>query len=240
MSARLPPLKPWSKDAETRCDNDDILRCWTAQDAVTFLLDLGIYRPALHDLLTKDEKERELRFKPAISRRRFVVSRTILKHILSEILQEEDPAEIVLTRNADGRVLVEDNPQVYLCLSYYGTTIAVTVGKRKIGSDLEGVRPVRATKITASPVFHCYPGAQGEDRMQQVVHLWTLVESYAKLYDTNPYPLLNRCAPFEDADFVSYCIDRRTIFSLASAGGPVTEALVWLDREGIGNGGEYR
>ena len=202
---------------------------WRAHDAITFLIDLGVYRPALYDLLTNDEKEQERRFKPAISRRRFVVSRTILKHILSEILQEENIAGIILTRNADGRILVEDNPQVYICLSYYGTSIAVTVGKRKLGSDLEGVRPVRDKKITASPIFHCYPCAQGQEHTQQVIHVWTLVESYAKLYDKNPYPLLNRCSPFEDADFVSYCINQDKIFSLASARGHVAEVLVWLD-----------
>ena len=65
--------------------------------------------------------------------------------------------------------------------------------------------------------------------MQQVIHVWTLVESYAKLYDRNPYPLLNSCSPFKDADLVSYFIDQRMIFSLASVQGPFTEVLVWLD-----------
>ncbi len=202
---------------------------WIAHDAITFLIDLGVYRPALYDLLTNDEKAQERRFKPAISRRRFVVSRTILKHILSEILQEENIAGIILTRNADGRILVRDNPEVYICLSYYGISIAVTVGKRKLGSDIEGVRPVRDKKITASPIFRCYPCAQGQEHVRQVIHVWTLVESYAKLYDKNPYPFLNNCSPFEDADFVSYCINQDKIFSLASARGHVAEVLVWLD-----------
>jgi 4'-phosphopantetheinyl transferase len=210
------------------------MRYWTAHDAVTFLLDLGADRPALHDLLTKDERERERRFKPAIARRRFVASRAILKHILSEILQKENPAEIVLARTAEGRVLVEGHPDVSLCLAYHGTSLAVTVGRRKIGSDLEGVRPVRDTKITASPIYHAYPCAPGVDRTQQVIHLWTLVESYAKLYDTNPYPLLSRSSPFGDADFASYCIDHRMILSLTSSGGPVSEVLLWLDLPGTG------
>jgi 4'-phosphopantetheinyl transferase len=202
---------------------------WMAHDAITFLVDLGGYRPALNVFLTNAEKEQVLRYKPVIARRRFVMSRTILKHILSEILQEEDVTDIILTRNADGRILVKDEPHVFICLSYYGTSIAITVGKRKIGSDIEGVRPARSNKITASPFFHTYPCAQGKEQMQQVIHVWTLVESYAKLYDRNPYPLLNRCSPFMDADFVSYIIDQQMIFSLASAQGHFTEVLVWLD-----------
>lgn len=229
MPAVLPSLRPWSKNAQNRCVYDDIMSHWTAHDAITFLIDLGEYRPVLYDLLTNGEKAQVLRCKPVIARRRLVMSRTILKHILSEILQKENIADIILTRNADGRILVKDKPHVYLSLSYYGTRIAITVGKRKLGGDIEGVRPVRDKKITASPIFHVYHCSQGKDHLQQVIHMWTLVESYAKLYDKNPYPLLNSCSPFKDADFVSYDINQHMIFSLASAQGHFTEVLVWLD-----------
>ena len=231
MPAVLPSLRPWSHRAHPRCEYDAILSHWTANDAVTFLVDLGGYRPALHDLLTNDEREQVHRFKTAIARRRFVMSRAILKHILSEILPHEKITDIILVRNPDGRILVRDRPHVYICLSYSGTTIAITLGKRKIGSDIEGVRPIRSKKITASPAFRTYSRAQGTEHVQQVIHMWTLVESYAKLYDTNPYPLLNRRSPFKDADFVSYLIDQHTIFSLASTQGGFTEVLAWLEIE---------
>ena len=229
MPAVLPSLRPWSKNTQNRCEYGDIMSYWMAHDAITFLIDLGAYSLALYDFLTDDEKEKVLRCKPEISRQRFVVSRTILKQILSEILKGENIDDIILTRNSDGRILVEDKPHVYICLSYYEANIAVTLGKRKLGSDIEGVRPIRDKKITASPIFHCYPSVQDTEQMQRVIHVWTLVESYAKLYDTNPYPLLNSCSPFKDADFVSYNIDQHMIFSLASAPGHLTEVLVWLD-----------
>lgn len=230
MPAVLPPLQPWSRDAHNRCDYDDVASLWTTYDAITFLVDLGVYRPVLHDRLTGDEKEQELRIKPVPARRRYVVSRAVLKLILSEILQKEDTADIVLARDASRRLIVLDEPQVFPSLSYYGTSIAITLGKQKIGSDIEGVRPVHDRKIVESPLFHLYPYPRGHERAQQVIHLWTLLESYAKLSDTNPYPLLNASAPFADADFVSYCIDRQMIFSLASADTRLTEILVWLDR----------
>jgi 4'-phosphopantetheinyl transferase len=200
-----------------------------AYDAITFLIDIGGYNPALHDFLTNDEKGQELRFKPEISRHRFVVSRTILKHILSEILQKKNIVDIILIRDEDGRIHVKDKPQIYICLSYFGTSITITVGKRKVGSDIERVRPLLDKKITASPIFYDFQCAQGEERIRQVIHVWTLVESYAKLYDKNPYPLLNSCMPFENADFVSYYIDQDMIFSLASVQRNLTDVLVWLD-----------
>lgn len=238
--AVLPPLRPWSRDADTRCEFSDVTSFWTAHEAVSFLVDIGLYRPSLHAFLTRDEKERECRFKPAVSRRRFVVSRCVLKRVLMEILSEERVADIVLARNADGRIRVEGRPDVYVSLSYSGRSIAITVGKRKLGSDLEGVRPVRDGKITASPAYRSYLPPRDADRTQQVIHVWTLLESYAKLYDRNPYPLLDGRSPFPGADFVSYCVERRAIFSLASKTGRLDDGLVWLDPENTNDGWRTR
>jgi 4'-phosphopantetheinyl transferase len=233
MPAALPFLRPWSKDPGNRCGYGDLLPYWTAHDAVTVLVDLGAVGPDLYDLLADDEKKRVLLYKSDRSRRRFVVSRAVLKRILSEILSE-DAREIVLTRSAEGRVLVRDWPHVHVSLSYHGTSIAVTVGKRKLGSDLEGVRPIRDGKITASRVFRECPRAEGTDRTEHVIHVWTLVESCAKLQDASPYHLLGACSPFGDANLVSYRIDRQLVLSLASAPGRFTEVLVWLDAGGAG------
>lgn len=231
-SAVLPPLRAWSRDADHRCDYGDIPSLWRAHDAVSFLVDLGMYRPSLHAHLASDETERVRRFKPAIARRRFVVSRYVLKRILVEILPAERLADIVLTRDPHGRISVKSRPDMYVSLTYHDRSIAIALGKRKLGSDLEGVCPVRDAKITASPAYRSYPPSRGADRTQQVIHVWTLLESYAKLFDENPYPLLDRRSPFTDADFVSYFIDRRAIFSLASAPGSLDDVLVWLDTAG--------
>lgn len=235
MPAALPSLRPWSKDAGNRCGYGDLLPLWTAHDAVTVLVDLGAFRPELYGLLADDEKERMLRYKPDRSRRRFVVSRAVLKRILSEMLSEDAP-EIVLTRSPEGRVLVRDWPHVHVSLSYHDTSIAVTVGKRKLGSDLEGVRPIRDGKIRASRVFRECPRAEGTDRTEHVVHVWTLVEACAKLRDASPYRLLGACSPFGDANLVSYLVDRRLVLSLAAAPGRFTETLVWLDAGGARRG----
>jgi 4'-phosphopantetheinyl transferase len=202
-------------------------------DNITFLVDVGIYHTRFHEVLTQDEKEQELRYKPLISRQRFVVSRTILRHILLDILPEEDVADIVLIRNEHGRILVKDHPSIYISLSYSGMYVAITVGKRKLGSDIELVRPLCDKKIASSPIFNNSGCSNEKERTQRVIHMWTLVESYAKLYDKNPYPLLNSNTPFTNANFVSYCINQHMIFSLASDQEKFTDALVWLDTSGI-------
>jgi 4'-phosphopantetheinyl transferase len=228
----MPPVRKWSGDAQTRCSGDDVASYWREHDAVTFLVDLGIFHPSFRDLLTEDEKNQELRFKPAISRQRFVVSRTMLKYILARILSKEDITDISLIRNDRGRILVKDHPSVYISLSYSGNSIAISAGKSKIGSDIEGVRSIRDKKIISCPLFKNYCHPYEKEHTQQVIHLWTLVESYAKFCDKNPYPFLNTPSLFTGTHFVSYYLNHQSIFSLTAGHEPISDALVWLDMSG--------
>jgi 4'-phosphopantetheinyl transferase len=199
-----------------------------AHDAVTFLVDPGIYCTALHQFLTEPEREQALQYQTAIFQQGFVVSRSILKHILAEILRR-NPSDIILVRKKGERIQVRDHPNVFISISHTGTWIAISVGKQKLGNDIEEVRPAQYKKITTSPLFAAYTCSGGTEHIRHVIQFWTMVEAYAKLYDSNPYPLLNRCSPFRDADFKGYDIDGRAVFSLASAGGNLDEILVWLD-----------
>lgn len=229
MSLRLPPITLWKETTATRCAGDEILSYWKANTTLTFLVDLGIYHRSLRTVLDPDERGKELLFKPVISRQRFVVSRAILKHILHTILQTENVSDIFLIRRVDGRILVRDYPGMYISLSYSGTSIAITLGKRKIGSDIEVLRPVDIGKIKSCPLFSDKNCRNEEESVQHFFHLWTLVEAYAKLHDSNPYPyLMWRDLPL-DADFVSYCVNNTSVFSLASGPDPGRHALLWLD-----------
>lgn len=234
VPAILPPLRSWSRTIRNHCAFGEILTYWKAHDAITFLVDLGVYHPSLNDFLTHSEKKQELAYKPVISRQRFVVSRILLKYILREILSKEHIADIVLIRNEEGRILVKNYPSVYICLSYSGASIAITMGKRKLGSDIEVVRPLHDKKIISSPIFNDMNCKNEKERIRQVIHVWTLVEAYAKLHDINPYPLINNRSLFKDGNFVSYCINQHSIFSLATGPDQCTDALVWLDTSGTG------
>ena len=89
------------------------------------------------------------------------------------------------------------------------------MAKRKIGSDIETVQPADLRKIRSSPLFDPSKCKNKKEESIHSLHLWTLVEAYAKLRDRNPYPLLNSSSLLPDAGFVSYCIDRKFILSLA-------------------------
>jgi 4'-phosphopantetheinyl transferase len=235
MTLHLPPLGIWHESPATTSSLEGILPRWKVHDTLTFLVDLGMYHPTFRTFLDPGERERELLFKTVISRKRFVVSRTILKHIFQAILQTGNAADVVLIRKNDGRILVKDVPGIYISLSYSGTCTAITVGKRKIGSDMELVRPVAIRKIKSCPLFEDKKSWNEKERNRNFLHLWTLIEAYAKLHDSNPYPYLTWKVLPQDANFVSYCINNSSIFSLAYGLDRGRDALFQLDSEGIGD-----
>ena len=232
----IPSLRPWSKNALNQCVYDKIPAIWGTNDVITFLADLGMYHPSLYDVLDNSEKEQEQKFKTEYFKKRFTLSRSILKHILPPILGAKDPSDILLGKEKKGRIIIHSRPDIGISLSYSGPCIAITVGKQKIGCDIEVLRPIKDNKIAFCSIFINYPCRDDKKHIRQVIHVWTLVESYAKLYDENPYSLLNHNAVFKEANFVSYCINKHLIFSLASGKKQFTESLVWLDTSAKGKG----
>jgi 4'-phosphopantetheinyl transferase len=234
MNTLLPPLRSWSKNLTNRCSCEEVPVYWEAYDVITFLADLRMYRPSLYDLLDSSEKDREQKFKTEYFKKRFTLSRSLLKHILQPVLNTCTPSDILLGKERKGRVTLHGRPDIWISLSYSGPCIAITLGKQKIGCDIEVVRPVKAHKIVTSRLFSDSLHAGDREFFRTVIHGWTLVESYAKLYDENPYLLLNSCSLSEDTNFVSYCINNHLILTLASGKKQITDILVWLDMNNTG------
>jgi len=216
------------------CSIENIPEYWEANDVITVLADLGMYHPSLREDLDTTEKEQEHTFKTEYFKKRFTLSRSLLKGILVPVLGADNLSDILLGKEKKGQIILPGRPDIGISLSYSGPCIAITVGKQKIGSDLEVVRPVRAHKIESCQIFIDYPRTDDSQYLWQLIHVWTLIESYAKLYDENPYPPLDTRYLFRDVHFVSYCINKHLIFSIASEKKQFTDALVCLDMYGAG------
>jgi len=184
---------------------------------------------ALYHTLDAAEKERFLQFKSEYFKKRFTVSRSILRQILHHIPGTENNDGIVLTREKNGRIRVNTRQDIFISLSYSGSCIALTVGKRKIGSDIESVRPVHLTKIRSNPLFDSLTSGHGKEHNQHLLHVWTLLEAYAKFHDMSLYPLIKDRFFLPDTHFVSYLIDQDSILSLASDSRPMKDTLLWID-----------
>jgi 4'-phosphopantetheinyl transferase len=239
MTFNPPHLISWKATNANRCTPERILPCWKDNDTLTLLVDLGVYRPSFSTFLDNREKEHELSYKSSVSRERFVVSRIILKHVLRCILRAPALSDIILIRKKYGRIHVKDFPEIFVSLSYSGTCISMTVGKKKIGSDIEVVRPVDIRKIKSCPLFYDTVSRDEKECSRHILQIWTLLEAYAKLYDRSAYACLSEKDFPPDVNFVSYCINSTSVFSLASGPGQRRDALLWLDTTGIGISPEF-
>ncbi len=217
-----------------QCLFEEIPQYWEANDAITFLADLSMDHTLLYDHLDNSEKEQEKKFKTEYFKKRFTISRSLLKRILQPVVGADNPSDILLGKEKKGRVIVPCRPDICISLSYSGLYIAISIGKQKIGCDIEVVRPVKTKKIESSPVFINYTCSKDREHLHKVIHMWTIIESCAKLFDKNPYHLLNSCSLFKNTNFVSYCVNKHMIFSLASEKIQFTDTLVWLDPSGLG------
>lgn len=239
MTFNPAPLTPWNATNANRCTLEQIVPYWEDNDTLTFLVDLDTYHPSFSTFLDHEEKEHELRYKTAVSRKRFVVSRTFLKHILKQVLSTPTLSDIILIRKKYGRIFINDFPGIYISLSYSGTWIAITVAKRKIGSDIEVLRPMDIRKVKSHPLFYSVEARNEKERTRHFLQIWTLLEAGAKLRDRNTYACLTEKAFPPYITFVSYCINNTSIFSLASGPDKVREVLLWLDTAGIGVSSEF-
>jgi 4'-phosphopantetheinyl transferase len=226
----LPSLRPWSKNALNQCTGETIPDIWRANDVITILADLGMYHPGQVDNLDHNEKERVRRYRTDYFKKRFILSRSILKHILQPVLGAQEPSDILVGRERGGRILLHNRPDIGISLSYSGPSLAITVAKQKIGSDIETVRLIDIGKNRSCPLLSDNTFKERKERSRNFLHRWTLVEACAKLHDKNPFSLLNHSTLFHDTHFVSYCIDHSVILSLASGKEQFTDSLVWLDR----------
>jgi 4'-phosphopantetheinyl transferase len=233
MSAITPLIKPWSQDNTNKCTFDEIPTYWEAYDVLTFLVDLGVYRPFLYLVLNDCEKEQEYVFKTDYFKKRFTVSRSIAKFILQIILKTEEISDIDLSKKKNKRIMVKNRQDIYISLSYSCNCIAITIGKRKIGSDIEALREVCIKKIRSYPLFNDMNYRSEKECILIFLHVWTMIEAYAKLHDKNPFPYMNSVILPEDAHFKSYCINQCSIFTLAFCQQPLKDIVLWIDPECI-------
>ncbi len=228
MTANFPAIRAWSKNSENLGAPELIPLYWKTHDVITFLADTGLYDASLYDNLDRAEKERVLQFKSDYFKKRFIVSRSLAKCILHCLHGTGKMEKVVLSRGKKG-MLVHGRNDLFFSLSYSGSCIALSIGKRKIGSDIEMVNSGEIKKVLSSPLYSAIPCGNGNEESVRALHLWTLVEAYAKFKDENPFPLLAANTFFPDAGFVSYCYDRHAILSLAYDSGTIDHAVFWID-----------
>ncbi len=138
--------------------------------------------------LSSDEKDRANRFKFAHDRRRFVVARGTLRHLLGEEFARS-PQSIIFCYSEYGKPSMDPTSTAALGdfhfnLSHSGElALCVLGGDRRVGVDIEIIRPIQRLE---NMMERCLSEAEQKqvketkDPLQAFLQRWTCKEAYLK------------------------------------------------------------
>ena len=144
---------------------------------------------AYRELLNDAEKKQEPRFYFARDRRRYLVTRALVRTVLSRYMPI-DPQEWTFATNAYGRPEIanarEKDPDLTFNLSHTHSLIVLGVTRgRALGVDVENVRAREVSMEIADHYFApqemaVLTAAPGQEQQYRFFEYWTFKESYIK------------------------------------------------------------
>jgi 4'-phosphopantetheinyl transferase len=137
----------------------------------------------LMPLLTLEEQHRAAQFQDEVHRRRFVVRRGELRHLLSRYTHQV-PHEITFTKGTHGKLALTGR-EVEFSVSHSEEWVAVAVTRSPIGIDIEVNRPLVQLQQVARDHFSPHEQAQlfalaDEEQQAAFYRMWTCKEAIIK------------------------------------------------------------
>ena len=206
-------LKFYTLDPENL---DLIVDSFLNNEIVTIFQDYTYQPLNCIEWLDSEEKALLSNYKSKKIQYRFICSRLTLKGLFSYLLNEKSPSAIVLKRNPDGRIIVNGDEDIFVSLSYSQNLLSISLAHRKIGTDVEFIRPFHSDILKRSPA---YKSLQSQVQLPDPVHMigiWTIIEAICKYYDKNALTFLNAPCDVSDLRIFTYIIRKNFVFSLVT------------------------
>lgn len=162
----------------------EIPSLWETNDIMIFFFHLSGNWNTGTVFLDEDEIRHLRQLKTATFRKRFTLSRTILKCILHTLLGTKTPCDISLRKMPSGELRITPPGSARICLSYTSDMGVIAVADQKIGIDIEHTR-----QLDLKHCCHFLPIAFSEmPHPEQTLALWTKMEAYWKYADIRMFP----------------------------------------------------
>lgn len=186
---------------------------WKQSDVLILLVDLDNYDTFNMDYLDRVEMEHFEGLQTSYFKKRYTVSRTVLKHILCSILNERSASDISTYKDGHGRVFIRNHNELYICISYTASAVALAVSKVEVGIDIEFGRTLNLKNtlkyLREKPSFMDEPVSETD-----LLNEWTLKEAYCKFSNKNMISNLNKDLDLSNVSHSSYILDNKYIFSV--------------------------
>lgn len=188
---------------------------WQQSDVLVFLVDLGNYDTFNASYLNRIELEYLERLQTNHFKKRYIVSRTVLKHIICKVANERSASEVSTYKDENGKVCVLNHNELCICISYTESLAALAISKVDVGIDIELARKLvlKSTFINLYKKISLMDENVGET---DFLKTWTLKEAYSKFSNKNMYLIFNRGLDFNNVNHLTYVLDNKYLFSIVT------------------------
>jgi len=192
---------------------------WQQSDALVFLVDLDDYDIFSTNYLNRVEIESLERLQTSHFKKRYILSRTVLKHILCDIIKERSVSGISTYKDGYGRVCIHNHSDLYICISYTESIAALAISKIEIGIDIELGKKLALKSNLKNPLTK--PSFTDEPVNEiDLLIIWTLKEAYSKFSNKNMHLIFNKELDLSGVSHSTYVLDNKYIFSVITYSDP--------------------
>jgi 4'-phosphopantetheinyl transferase len=192
---------------------EDIPYLWKQNDILILLTDLDNYSVFNTKYLDDKEKEDLDGLKTSYFKKRYIVSRTVLKYVLSSLPGEQSVFKIGTFKDEYGRVHVQDRAELYICISYTENIVSLAISKVNIGIDIELQKSVSLGKF--SNFLEKKVVKTGEIRDDpDLLTLFTLKEAFCKFSNKSILFYLNKELDLSNVFYSCYFLNNKYILSI--------------------------
>lgn len=186
---------------------------WEQNDVLILMVDLDAYGSQDEDYLDDNEKEHLKGLKTEYFRKRYIISRMVLKYILCSLLSELSLSDISLYKKESGRVHVRDHNELNLCISYTENIVVLAISKIEVGIDVEARRNLSlktASKYLQTKTLDDTRCLKDLDNLT----IWTLKEAYCKFSNESLFSVLNKELDLNSIFHSIYLINNKYVLAI--------------------------
>jgi 4'-phosphopantetheinyl transferase len=197
----------------------NIPNLWEQNDILILVVDLDNYNVLSTEYLDENEKEERDIFKTSYFKKRYIVSRKVLKYIIYCLFKEQSISTISTYKDEYGKVHVRGHEDLHICLSYAGNIASLAISKIKVGIDIELEKlfpPKKIFRYLHKPILRTkYP-----ENDHDLLIVWTLKEAYSKFSNKSMLVNLNKELDLSSVFHSSYILNEKYILSVITCVNP--------------------
>jgi 4'-phosphopantetheinyl transferase len=244
---------------------ENIPHLWEQNNTLIFLINLDNYTVLADDVLKTNkiltdniltdnilntdhldmaEKEHLESLKTSYFKKRYIVSRIVLKCVLKYVLKDvlKDIPGCILkgqclsdigTYNDEyGKVHIRNHKELHICISYTGNIVSLAISKVEVGIDIELKKSISPGKVLK---YLQTPALKAEDFGNELDFLtaWTLKEAYCKFSNKSMLTSLNKELDLGSVFHSSYILNNKYILSVITDANPHALNISCLSKIGF-------